>query len=139
MGKDLSFKCRSCNASLKATPDDSGNTSACPKCSTWVTVPYPGIGRVAFIGLKVTKYFVLSVLAAAMGDAGMLVIIPVSLVLIGVLAYQRVINIGHPPWMTVLGYIPGASIWLAIERPGAATRRRLEKAKVIAKSQSVST
>jgi hypothetical protein len=78
-----------------------------------MVVPYPGIGRMQFLGWKMLKFFVFTFLA---GIDGGLISIPLSLILTVILASFRSINIGHNPWMGLLGLIPGSIFYFGLRR-----------------------
>ena len=112
----LKFNCHECGAKLKAPIEEAGTSSACPKCGKTLALPFPGIGRCAFVGWKFLKFLLASILAGA--DGGLLSI-PLSLLFSVFLAHQRSINIGHSPWMAMVGLIPGSIFYFGAQRTGA--------------------
>lgn len=115
----IKLRCGICSKNLKAPPHEAGSVQTCPSCGNKLKIPHPGIGRCVFMLWKTVKFMGFGILAQGMGD-GSFLLIPVTLGLSVVLAHQRSINIGHSPWLALLGLVPGSIFYLGAMREGAA-------------------
>jgi hypothetical protein len=117
------FHCPACGKKVKAPPELALTASPCPTCGVMLAVPSPGINRTSFILLKILQVTGLSMLAAIMGEARIL-LVPVAVGASIWLAIPRLDNIGMKRWWGALALIPWIfTIYLACAAPGSGRRR----------------
>lgn len=124
MSASISVTCGNCDKTAKVGSMDGGLIFQCQQCGTKATVPFPGIGRAAYVGWKALKFTAVSMLASH-GDGVFLILVLPSIALSVWLAYLRGINIGlKPVTACLIGIIPGSFFYFFVMRTGSLKNTR---------------
>jgi len=119
------FSCSSCHSKFNAVTDLSGSKTSCPDCGHPLEVPFPGIDRCSFLGLKGLTFVIYIFMLGYDVDLARQFGIPLLLIFSVYLSELRSVNIGHSPWLIgFLGFIPGSIFYFATRRTGAAKLSR---------------
>jgi len=119
----IHFSCLACSKKIKAPLELALTASPCPACKALLAVPAPGTNRSTFILFKILQVVGIFMLAAMMGEAGLLML-PVAIGVSVWLAMPRLDNIGISRGWSVLVLIPWIfTIYLACAATGSGRRK----------------